>query len=309
VIKLATSFAALDRFGPDYHFETSFYAAGKINSATKTLNGNLVLHATGDPLLTTANLNQLIREVIKAGVTHVTGSLVVTGPFTYATYYTASTATKRLETLLRKLGVRIAGPTRKGTVSGTLLASHMSANLKDIIFDQNARSSNPIAERLGVAVGGPKSVEDFLVSVVGVPRSEVLVGRTSGLNHNRISARATIQLLRHLVLWLNLHNMQPEDIMPVAGLDPGTLNRRFATDDYRGAVVGKTGTLNVTDGGVSSLAGIMYTRDRGPVLFAIFNTKGSVNTYRQLQDTFLKDMIGELGGMPEINGSSHRLGN
>ena len=30
VIKIATSFAALDKLGPDYHFETTFEAAGEI---------------------------------------------------------------------------------------------------------------------------------------------------------------------------------------------------------------------------------------------------------------------------------------
>src|SRR3989454_8045711 len=45
VIKIATSFAALTRFGPEYHFETSFLIDGVVNKKTRTLNGNLVLHA------------------------------------------------------------------------------------------------------------------------------------------------------------------------------------------------------------------------------------------------------------------------
>src|SRR4029077_7665268 len=43
VIKVATSFAALSKFGPEYHFETAFYSNGSVNSKTRTLNGNLVL--------------------------------------------------------------------------------------------------------------------------------------------------------------------------------------------------------------------------------------------------------------------------
>ena len=43
VIKVATSFAALATFGPEYHFETSFYSDGAINKKTRTLTGNLVL--------------------------------------------------------------------------------------------------------------------------------------------------------------------------------------------------------------------------------------------------------------------------
>ena len=59
--------------------------------------------------------------------------------------------------------------------------------------------------------------------------------------------------------------MQPQDILPVAGMDVGTLKRRFTSLEYRGGIIGKTGTLPGTDGGVSTLAGIVYTRDKGPV--------------------------------------------
>src|SRR5262245_43767965 len=51
VIKVATSFAALSKLGPDYHFETAFYVDGPINKKSRTLNGNLVLSSTGDPEL------------------------------------------------------------------------------------------------------------------------------------------------------------------------------------------------------------------------------------------------------------------
>jgi D-alanyl-D-alanine carboxypeptidase len=95
----------------------------------------------------------------------------------------------------------------------------------------------------------------------------------------------------------------------VAGIDVGTLRRRFSSLEYRGGIIGKTGTLPGTDGGVSTLAGILYTRDRGPILFAIFNTKGPVTTYRRLQDEFLKKLIAECGGIPEVNASLHRLSN
>ncbi|PYS28302.1 MAG: hypothetical protein DMG11_13150, partial [Acidobacteria bacterium] len=153
------------------------------------------------------------------------------------------------------------------------LASHISSSLRDILFFQNAHSSNPTAERVGEAIGGPKAVEDFLVNEVGVPRAEVSISHTSGLDYNRITPRATVKLFRELVFWLNLYGLQPQDIMPVAGIDPGTLHGRFT--DAGGAIVGKTGTLPGTDGGVSTLAGILYTRERGVLLFAIFNSRGS----------------------------------
>ena len=309
VIKVATSFAALSKFGPDYHFETTFYADGTVNKKTRTLTGNLILDSTGDPMLTSLDVARLVRNVVNAGITHVTGNLIVAGPFSYGTLYTTDRATRGLAQTFRRMGVRTGSVTNGGTVQGTKIVTHMSSSLRDILFFQNAHSSNPIAERLGEALGGPKAIETFLVKDVGIAPGDVSISRTSGLDVNRITPRATVQLFRELVFWLNLTNMQPQDVLPVAGVDAGTLARRFAGEEYRGAVIGKTGTLPATDGGVSTLAGIIYTRNRGPVLFAIFNTMGSVATYRKLQDSFLKGFIMESGGIPEANASLHRLNN
>lgn len=307
VTKIATSFTALYKWGPEYHFETAFYADGEINKKTRTLNGDLILSSSGDPVLTATDLTRMIHEVLASGISRATGNLIITGPFTYNGFLESIPASVHMELLLKKLGVRFTGSWKRGQVHGTKIASHLSQSLRDIIFVQNAHSVNQTAERLGEAVGGPQSVEKFLIKEVGLLPSEVSLTHTSGLEYNRITPHGTVLMLRHLVGWLNLHNMLPDDVMPVAGIDPGTLRGRLTTVDYRGAVVAKTGTLPGTDGGVSTLAGIMYTHDRGPVLFAIFNTHGSVNTYRRMQDNLLKDMISECGGSQLMSASAHRL--
>jgi D-alanyl-D-alanine carboxypeptidase len=115
-------------------------------------------------------------------------------------------------------------------------------------------------------------------------------------------------MLRHLVLWLNFKNMLPQDVLPVAGMDPGTLRGRFSTVDFRGSIIGKTGTLPATDGGVSALAGLIYTHNRGVLLFAIFNTQGNVATFRRLQDHLLKELIAECGGA-ELSASLRKSSN
>jgi D-alanyl-D-alanine carboxypeptidase/D-alanyl-D-alanine-endopeptidase (penicillin-binding protein 4) len=309
VIKVATSFAALAKFSPDYHFETAFYTDGVINKKTRTLEGNLILQSSGDPVLTTIDVARLVRDVVRAGIVRVTGDLVVTGPFTYSVYHTTDKASKALVQTLRRSGVKIAGIEDGGAPRGTKITSHVSESLRDILFYQNAHSVNQIAERLGEAVGGPKGIERFLVKDLGIAANDVSITHTSGLEYNRITPRATVMMFRELVFWLNLNNMQPQDVLPVAGVDAGTLKRRFTGEEYRGGVIGKTGTLPGTDGGISTLAGIVYTRDHGPVLFAIFNTKGSVATYRKLQDDFLKGFIAESGGIPDSSASLHRLNN
>lgn len=309
VIKVATSFAAMATFGPEYHFETSFYTEGAINKKTRTLSGNLILQSTGDPVLGTLDVSRLVRDVVHSGITRVTGDLVLTGPFTYAGFSTTDRATQALFKTLKRGGLKINGKIVSGAPRGSRITTHVSSSLRDILFYQNAHSVNQIADRLGEALGGPKAVERFLVKDVGISETDITISHCSGLDYNRITPRATVTLFRELVFWLNLNNLQPQDVLPVAGVDRGTLQRRFVGNEYRGAVIGKTGTLPGTDGGVSTLAGIMYTRDYGPVIFAIFNSKGSVATYRRLQDDFLKGFLAESGGTPDVNASLHRLNN
>jgi len=308
VIKIATSFAALDKLGADYHFETAFEMRGELKKKTRTLEGDLILASSGDPELTTIDLNRMIRQVSLAGISKVTGSLIVTGPFTYGPNITTPVATSNLLTLMRKQGVQVS-TTKRRAVRGTLVSTpHVSRALREIVKKQNDFSDNQIADRLGESIGGPSAVRQFLIRAVGIPESEIRIERTSGLFTNRITPHGTVQLLRHLVLWLNFNNMLPQDVLPVAGIDSGTLRARFTTEDYRGSVIGKTGTLPVTDGGVSALAGFVYTRERGVLLFAIFNTQGSVTTFRRLQDSLIKDLISECGGA-ELSASLHKPGN
>src|SRR5882672_7045055 len=103
VIKLATSFTALEKFGPDFHFETAFYTLGTVDKKTRTLKGDLILHSSGDPVLSTADVNKLVNEVIRTGVARVTGNLIVTGPFTYASYTKTAEGTRRLAAVLKRM--------------------------------------------------------------------------------------------------------------------------------------------------------------------------------------------------------------
>src|SRR5262249_37272439 len=163
VIKVATSFAALAKLGPDYHFETSFYADGAVNKKTRTLNGNLILQSSGDPVLTSLDVARLVRDVVHAGITRVSGDLVVNGPFTYGAFSSTERATKGLTQAFRRAGVRIGDVVGGGTPHGTKITTHVSSSLQDIVFFQNAHSVNTIADRLGEALGGPKAVERFLI--------------------------------------------------------------------------------------------------------------------------------------------------
>ena len=301
VMKLATSLVALDRLGPDYRYRTNFLADGLIDPATRTLEGDLVVEGGADPMFSLYDAQGVAVQMSRLGVARVRGSLRIAGPFYYfANGYRSNlsleTSAAKLRAAFQRTGIKIDGETVSGEKSGTLLLSHYSEPLISLLLYQNAHSSNAIAEVVGVSVGGPLAIQDYLVRELELSDSEIFVGRASGLDFNRITPRASLKMLRALFKVLTDHSLRPEDVMPVAGVDSGTLRGRLARDDVRGAVVAKTGTLVSIDKGVSTLVGIAYTRTRGPLLFAVFNSGGSVHGYRRLQDQFLERLIADEGG-------------
>jgi len=92
------------------------------------------------------------------------------------------------------------------------------------------------------------------------------------------------------------HGLEPSAIMPVAGIDPGTLEDRFTGLQWRGSVIAKTGTLVRTDGGVSSLVGQMKTARGEVLLFVIMNQSGSVSRFRENQDYLVMLVQNTRGG-------------
>jgi D-alanyl-D-alanine carboxypeptidase/D-alanyl-D-alanine-endopeptidase (penicillin-binding protein 4) len=309
LMKLATSFAGLDRLGPDYRFHTSVYGDTPVDPLKKALLGNLFVISDGDPVLRPADARVLSRSLVRGGLRTVEGDLVVVGPFSLNGNFTTQRSAELLRRYLTRSGIRITGKLRwvpRDSVevqSKILLLSHYSKTLKEILWIQNAHSVNEIADRLGDVLGGPEVIRQFLIDVVPIEPEEIYVSRPSGLEHNRITARATVKMLRELYSWLGDHQMKMQDIMPVAGIDEGTLAWRFRNMDCRGGILGKTGTNASKDGGISSLAGIAYTRDHGPVLYVILNTHGRVMAYRRWQEEFLKNLIEESGGVGEyVNG-------
>jgi D-alanyl-D-alanine carboxypeptidase/D-alanyl-D-alanine-endopeptidase (penicillin-binding protein 4) len=132
-------------------------------------------------------------------------------------------------------------------------------------------------------LGGAYAVARIVQQNANIAPAEFVLQTSSGLGINRVTPKAMMKLLRTLRAELARNKMTFADIMPVAGIDKGTLEGRFDTDFARGSVVGKTGTLGQTDSGVSSLAGEINTRN-GKLLFVIFNQRGSVNRFRAFQN-------------------------
>lgn len=173
-----------------------------------------------------------------------------------------------------------------------LLAVHTSLPLVRVLKGQNDFSNNWMATVIGDLVGGPDAVDRYLEQTIGLRSEEVRIVTSSGLGTNMVSPRAMAQVIRKLAVYLAHQNIGLDQLLPVAGVDHGTLQRRF-TDAYRSCVVAKTGTLH----NVSALAGLAFTRSKGPLVFVIFNHGGSPASFRYVQDETIKKLI-ELSGGP-----------
>jgi len=158
-----------------------------------------------------------------------------------------------------------------------------------------------MAERIGDTLGGAAGVQRFLTQELGLNPGEIRLASTSGLGVNRVTPHAMMKIFRALRDELATHKLSPSDIMPVAGIDPGTLEKRYTEFQSRGSVVAKTGTLIRTDGGVSALVGQMRARNGETLLFVIFNQRGNVWRFRESQDTLIAQLQNSRGGPAPFN--------
>lgn len=305
VMKLATSFVALEKFTPAYRYRTNFLADGTIDAASHKLVGDLVVEGTADPMFSRTDAEEVAKTLTGLGISKVTGSLRIAGSFYffakgYKRNLSHETSYVKLREALQRSGLRIEGPTIIGEAKGTLLVAHYSDTLTNLLLYQNAHSSNAMAEVIGESLGGPAEMQDFLLKRLDLKEGELYVGHPSGLEFNRITPRASLKILRALIGALDKYSLKPEDLMPVAGVDSGTLMGRFTKDDVKGAVIAKTGTLFSTDRGVSTLVGLAFTKARGTLLFAVFNSDGRVHAYRHQQDDFIEQVIHDLGGASRV---------
>lgn len=72
--KSFTAAAAYLSLGPNYHYVTTLSTDAK---PAETLNGNVYIHFSGDPTLTSLNLDNLIRQMRAQGVRNITGNVVL----------------------------------------------------------------------------------------------------------------------------------------------------------------------------------------------------------------------------------------
>jgi D-alanyl-D-alanine carboxypeptidase len=323
-VKLATAFAALKNLGPNHRFLTSVWTTGSIDAATATLNGDLIISGR-DPSFRYEHALMLARQLNNLGIKSVTGNLIVAPGFTMNFDWSSQRSGEELRNSMDSItrsasatrawmderlllgdqqslssvpGVTIAGEVMIGSAppQAIPLLTRRSSKLVDILKVLLCYSNNFMAERIGESLGGPDSVGALLISSLKINSDEVSLASTSGLGVNRVTPRAMMQILRGVRDELKKNNLKLSDILPVAGIDPGTLEDRYTETAARGSVVAKTGTLVRTDGGASSLVGQMNTKSGRVVLFVIFNQRGNVNLFRSNQDAIVTAIQGAYGG-------------
>lgn len=333
-VKIATSYAVIKTFGPDYRFPTNVFTDGEIDKTTGTLNGNVYVSGR-DPSFNLEHGVAIADALNRSGIRTVRGDLVVTNGFIMAlngstqvsagTLFTTLDASRRSSAATRAWqnylmttgrlsqmqsvpGVFFTGKMYVDIIpsNARLLFSHDSAPLKEIVKVTMCFSNNFLAERLGDMLGGAYAVARTVQMGAGVPPEQFTLQTSSGLGINRVTPHAMMQLLRTFRAELARYKMTFADVMPIAGVDPGTLQHRFNTFSDTGSVVGKTGTLGETDGGASALSGEMQTR-QGRFLFVIFNQRGTTARFRSFQNSFVTAIQNQYGGAMPLGYASTAL--
>jgi D-alanyl-D-alanine carboxypeptidase/D-alanyl-D-alanine-endopeptidase (penicillin-binding protein 4) len=316
--KIATTLAALDKWGPTHQFETLVSATGSVKNGV--LQGDLVITGSGDPFFVWEEAIALGNSLNQLGIRRVTGNLVITGDF-YMNYQenpvlagqmlhqglNASTwprdAAVQYNSMLPgtpKPQVAIAGTVQVATIpvlKKFSLLRHRSLPLTHILREMNIYSNNTMSEMLARSIGGAQVTAQVAANSAGVPIDEIQLVNGSGLGvENRISPRAATALLMAVDRFLQPHQLTVADLFPVSGRDKrGTMQARKIPV---GAAI-KTGTLR----DVSALAGVLPTRDRGQVWFAIINRGGDVEGFRAQQDQLLGQLTQKWGLLPTANAS------
>jgi len=336
VVKVATSLWAPERLGAEFRYETRVFARGAVDPGSGVLDGDLVVHGSGDPDFGAGNAMLLGEALARLGVRRVTGRLLVNPTFwigsedgSNGTLADAQARGVRMASRLRQAldpqrwgrlqrsawhevaqarGFDPARPPRVAVIGGVgvdseregeLLLVHRSGPLADTLRRFNCYSNNDI-ERIGSALGPVEELAGLIRVRCDAPREAVQFATTSGLGTNRLTPRLVVRLLREFRATAARAGLPVDSLLPVAGCDPGTVTGFFPTlagGPGAGAVIGKTGTLTATDGGVSVLAGYASTAD-GELVFCVVvpQAGGRLRRARRAEEQWILDLLAAHGG-------------
>ncbi len=215
--------------------------------------------------------------VVASGLVMPVSALTLDGIY-FGTADPAPEVADRFAELLTRQGVTVVSTAAGDAGDAEQIAAVFSAPMAALVERMLADSDNDLAEALfrwaaigsgrpGSFAGGEQTVAAVLDDL-GVRTAETSINDGSGISRaNRVAPLTLATVLQSSVLSRADQSWLPPGLA-VAGLT-GTLADRFEDPRARrlafGHVTGKTGTLT----GVTTLSGVVRTRQNRPVLFAV----------------------------------------
>lgn len=283
--KVVTAISALALLGPQYTLDTKLLATGPIHGGV--LQGDLYVRGCMDPLLSVADVRNMVGQLRAAGVQRITGRLVGDASFKDNDDYGWGWCwddknpvlspmlcggkpglVMELRQALQRAGIRIGAVVVGRTPAGARELVVLRRPLTQVLEPMMKKSDNLCAEAVFYQMGSDrKQVATRMTQVVG-PESAAMIADGSGLSLYNYQTPATFTRLLAFAAAQQENIFQPLlAALPVAGVD-GTLRNRMAGTAAAVAVRAKTGTVT----GVSSLVGYTTQRSTNHVLaFAIMN--------------------------------------
>ncbi|MEP0916081.1 D-alanyl-D-alanine carboxypeptidase [Leptolyngbya sp. DQ-M1] len=309
ITKVATSLAALQTWSADHQFETLISSTGAIENGT--LQGDLIVQGGGDPLFLWEDAIAVGNALRQLGITRISGNLIVTGSFMMSFRDDAVKSGELLkkafnsktwdEDIRDEFGempkemirpaIEIKGKVQTGSAppKQILLMKYRSLPLVHLIKYLNVHSQNEMSQLLANNLGGVNAVIQKASTAANISPDEVRLINGSGLGmENQVSPHAACAMFAAIDRIMHPLNLSIADFFPASSIDrEGTLEDR----SMPARSVVKTGTLNQ----VSALAGVLPTRDRGLVCFAIINRGTDILELRHQQDVLLQALQKEWG--------------
>jgi D-alanyl-D-alanine carboxypeptidase/D-alanyl-D-alanine-endopeptidase (penicillin-binding protein 4) len=308
VTKVATTLALLERLGPAHRFTTRFAATAPPGAGH--IDADLVVHGGGDPFFVHESAFLVLRRLHALGVRHAAG-LRVEGPFLF-NWQPDPDGTRLRRALsgrdgasawagiggglrLGEAALAFGGPVRVAAASERTLVVHRSPPLLHVVKALNGFSNN-VFHLAADAIGGAPALEAIVrANVPEALRPEITIDNGAGAGMtNRLSPRAAVAILRALDRRMHAIGQPITAVLPVSGVDPGTLEKRLL--DRRRYVVGKTGTFGSV--GACALVGLLRSPSRGTVAFAVLNHGVAVPEARRWQDAFVRALIEAVDAEP-----------
>ena len=304
--KIATTLAALNKWGAKHQFPTDILVTGEINNGV--VKGDLIVSGSGDPLFVWEEAIALGNALNQLGIKQVQGDVLVTDKF-YMNFERDSLVAGELliEALNKNLWISpiiqqylqmpVGTSQPEITISGQVkqietvpkqakhLIRHRSLPLAEILRQMNIYSNNKMAQMLTDSIGSADTVAKTSAKIASFPPTEIELTNGSGLGEaNQISPRGVSLMLMAIDRLLGPFAYSATDLFPTAGKDiVGTLQGRGLPT---GTTI-KTGTLD----NVSALAGVIPTRDRQNVYFSIINYGSQLKYLRQQQDSLVNELV------------------